>query len=92
VLRKLKRQLPYYPQINGLRVSGKKLPWHNVVSHEVSWRNPKAIVKLLKPIYAKADRDYLQGNDRPGRCRVVHISGSASVPGGHDMYMVYRQD
>ncbi len=63
-----------------------------MVSHEVSWRNPKSIMDLLAPIYAKESRDYRQGNDRIGKRRIVQISGPAVVIKGHDMYLVFRQD
>ncbi len=63
-----------------------------MVSLEVSWRNPKSIVDLLVPIYAKEGRDYRQGNDRIGKRRIVQISGPAVVTKEHDMYLVFRQD
>ncbi len=85
-------QLPYYPQTNSWRVSGKKFPWSNVVSYEVSWRNPKAIVDLLKPVYEAVGRAFIQGNNRLGRCKVVYIPGPSAVPRGHDIYMTYRKD
>jgi hypothetical protein len=58
----------------------------------VTWRNPKAVVDLISPIYAKAGRAVRQGNDRIGGCKVVYIPGPGSVPSGHDMYLTFRQD